>query len=685
MTNADVLESTTGTSPTESLTRTSVADADGINSSSASVDPPYVMHIDLRVLEHLGIRLYSNAAAVLSEVVANSWDAEASEVKIDLADDQVTIEDDGVGMDRESINGRFLTVGYDKRTKEGAVSSNKNRPFMGRKGIGKLSLFSIAETIEIHTIKNGEKNAFLMKVPAIQAAIKARKPYHPESIEFAGNLSGTKIVLTDLKKQRTAATRIPLTKRIARRFSVLGMSAPPKGPFSVKINEHPVTSEDRDDLQRIEFLWEFGVSDISVTSAAKKIKWNGTLDSVVNHDEKWLVKGWLGTVPKPNDLRTDDSGSMNGIVVMARGRLIQENILDKLGFNKILGNYLVGQVEADFLDLEDQDDIATSDRQRLIEDDPRYVQLCSFLKRALESIASDWTSMRNAERAKDAEASTPVLADWVGTLDQGQKKHAQSMLGLIQGLELETEEQRLELYKSGILAFERMRMRSTGDAIAALSDFSAVNLLPLLSDLASLEGTMYRDIVKQRLEVIDKFKLLVDIDEKEKILQQCLFDNMWLLDPGWERATGSAVIEQTLKKEYGEFAENLNDEESKGRLDIRYKTNAGQHIIVELKRARRKLKATELAEQGRKYNNALKKCLRKMNGPDYNPNVAVVFVVGSDLDEIDDLEYIERQMSSVNGRVVYYQQLIESARNSYGDYMRSSEKLDKITGILNKL
>jgi hypothetical protein len=39
----------------------------------------YTMTVDLSVLEALGINLYSNAAAVLSELVANAYDADATE------------------------------------------------------------------------------------------------------------------------------------------------------------------------------------------------------------------------------------------------------------------------------------------------------------------------------------------------------------------------------------------------------------------------------------------------------------------------------------------------------------------------------------------------------------------------------------------------------------------------------
>lgn len=38
----------------------------------------YEMTIDFNILEHLGINLHSNIAAVTTEVVANAWDANAS-------------------------------------------------------------------------------------------------------------------------------------------------------------------------------------------------------------------------------------------------------------------------------------------------------------------------------------------------------------------------------------------------------------------------------------------------------------------------------------------------------------------------------------------------------------------------------------------------------------------------------
>ena len=71
------------------------------------------MSLDLNVLNHLGLNLYSNTPAVLSEVVANSYDADALEVKIDISQesDKIVIIDDGNGMTLQEINEKFLRVG----------------------------------------------------------------------------------------------------------------------------------------------------------------------------------------------------------------------------------------------------------------------------------------------------------------------------------------------------------------------------------------------------------------------------------------------------------------------------------------------------------------------------------------------------------------------------------------------
>ena len=146
--------------------------------------PKYYMTISLNVLNHMGLNLYSNTPAVLAEVIANSWDADATNVDVvfDIENKTITVTDDGCGMNRNDVNSKYLYVGYQKRprdsTAEGQLLTPKHhRPPMGRKGIGKLSLFSIANEIRVYTrVAGGEPEAFLMDADKIRAAINEEAP-----------------------------------------------------------------------------------------------------------------------------------------------------------------------------------------------------------------------------------------------------------------------------------------------------------------------------------------------------------------------------------------------------------------------------------------------------------------------------------------------------------------------------
>ena len=62
-------------------------------------------------------------------------------------------------------------------------------------------------------------------------------------------------------------------------------------------------------------------------------------------------------------------------MVMVRGKLAQEDILEEFGEGGLYTKYIFGEIHANFLDLDNQEDIATTSRQRLIEEDPRYQAL----------------------------------------------------------------------------------------------------------------------------------------------------------------------------------------------------------------------------------------------------------------------------------------------------------------------
>ena len=116
----------------------------------------FSFEISLSVLNHLGRNLYRSFATVLGEAISNAWDANAENVciYIDKEKNSFFIKDDGVGMTANDFQNKFLKIGYSKR-REGKVSPQKNRPYIGRKGIGKLALLSCADRITVISKKHG--------------------------------------------------------------------------------------------------------------------------------------------------------------------------------------------------------------------------------------------------------------------------------------------------------------------------------------------------------------------------------------------------------------------------------------------------------------------------------------------------------------------------------------------------
>ncbi len=219
------------------------------------------MTLDLNILKHLGLNLYSNIAAVLSEAVANAWDADAQNVHINLGADFIEIIDDGFGMTENDINEKYLKVGRKKREHGEQFTPLFNRPVMGRKGIGKLSLFSIANVINIESVKANHKSALQMSTEAIEKEVYSTGGvYHPLDLgsSTVSILKGTKITLKDLKKN-VENTENQLRKKLARRFTVIG----PSFNFNVYVDSLPVTVSDRDFYQNLEFIWPINLNPLT--------------------------------------------------------------------------------------------------------------------------------------------------------------------------------------------------------------------------------------------------------------------------------------------------------------------------------------------------------------------------------------------------------------------------------------
>jgi len=651
---------------------------------------PLKIDVDLNVLNHLGIGLYSNTPAVLTEIVANAWDADANEVAIDLEASEIRIRDDGHGMDRNDLQRKFLTVGYPRRqkgeqfTKKGAPPVG--RQCMGRKGIGKLAMFSLAD--EIHLVSKpagGTPDGFIVAVPTLKADIEAGKTYFPQPItDFTGydiGPTGTLIVLRQLRKGINRTEQY-LRRRIARRFSVISGSE----GFAVLVNGKPITLADRGFYGDIQLLWTFGNAEKVVKPLCTNLQRHYHFDGITPSGP--VINGFIGSVVKPEMLKKDDDNN-NTITLLANGRIFDEDVQKRIDDSRVFNSYLVGELQYDFLDVNDKDDIAVSSRQGVQENDPRFQEFLGYVRTRLSQIAGMWDVWRRELGAAQVAKEFPVVDEWLQTLTTKHRERAKQLMNKVNvirftGNEAEQRAQRREVLKAQILAFEKLRLQDNIEAIQSIDvEQNIAGFRDVMITVEDLEASLHRDIVEQRLAVIRKLDDDQGAKVKEVVVQEHIYNHLWLVDSRWEHKAHETDWEKTLT----EHLKAVCPDTSEGaRLDIGYRTTAGRYIVIELKRPGLKVTGAKLLDQGEKYVMALGEYFDKHPGSSpvagSRPPIDVVFIVDSrpQMNEI-----YEHRLRGINGRITTYKDLILQARTAYEDYMQASAKIGRIRDILDAL
>ena len=376
-------------------------------------------------------------------------------------------------------------------------------------------------------------------------------------------------------------------------------------------------------------------------------------------------------------------GNLNSVVGIARGRLVDEDLLPRVSSAELYSKYVTGQVEADFLDLSTAEDIVTSSRQRLMEDNDRVAALLALLKTSMREVEQGWNRLRTKDKTSALRSRYPNLGSWLGELPEGWRTKAEKLLERIATLELGESDgegdSRATLLRHAVFGFERLRLRGDAEELEQALGAGVDSLLRLLAGKDGLEASLYRDIVRSRLDVIRKLQAVVEADARERVLQDYLFDHLWLLDPSWERAAGSGEKERRLRL-VDAFKDDDETKERYGRVDIRYRTVAGKHVIVELKRASVRPSIFTLGEQGAKYVDATRATLPQAEQA--TAHIEVVFVVGRA--PSDPPDRVENVMNGVaaGSRIVTYDLLIEHAREAYASYLAGSRSADRIDQLM---
>ncbi len=391
-------------------------------------------NISLSVLDHLGRNLYRNFITVLGEAISNSWDAEAKNVWIEIYEGKgsFSIKDDGIGMNRDDFQNKFLKIGYSKRKAGESLSPNKKRPYIGRKGIGKLALLSCAQRIHIAS-KTSDTDYIggIIDNNTLDEAIT--DDLNPEKCPLE---TLDENVFRNLKKDHEHGTIIyfentnaginnnikTLRRLIALyfRFSLVDPS------FSIFVNDDDpnsedlkkVTYKDLEDLSNnTEFLWtinEFSDPFLKILDFKEKLD----ID-IINKN----IKGFIASVEKPKKLNIFGVSEKTGVDVFVNGRLRETNILRHMPSyaTRHIASYIYGQIHLDTLDdanSDNNEDRFTSSREGIKPEDNLYKDLLETIKDdILEKISNQWDDMRRA-RKQDGDPDNETIPKYERRLEE---------------------------------------------------------------------------------------------------------------------------------------------------------------------------------------------------------------------------------------------------------------------------
>jgi hypothetical protein len=113
------------------------------------------IQVALKIIRHISAGIYRDRAGSLRELISNSFDAQATKVRIDTGfpkHDVMTVWDNGLGISAATVRKAFTQVGLSlKVTDPDLYKSDLGRPTIGRFGIGFLAAAHISRDIWIRS------------------------------------------------------------------------------------------------------------------------------------------------------------------------------------------------------------------------------------------------------------------------------------------------------------------------------------------------------------------------------------------------------------------------------------------------------------------------------------------------------------------------------------------------------
>lgn len=344
------------------------------------------------VIELLGIGLYKQLPQAIEELITNSWDADATKVEVfmDYKNREIQVVDNGIGMSHEELNVDFLTIAKNRRITKGTDRSPMGRLLTGKKGVGKLSLFGVANIIEVTSKKDGKINSFKMDYNNIKK-MKSNEKYHPKALITDKNIKtsdhGTKILLKEISIKNMTPLNV-LWKSLARRFNNYS-----RKNFLVTLKD---SYNNKKTLDEEAFIFGIKPKECQFeyhfpADFRNEIKNDSELKALTDLG----INGIVYTAKKP--LNAKDTG----FAILARGKLAGEPVDYQFAdrANDYFYTYSTGFFNMDFIDNDSEKNFISTDRQSVLWDsDENLIKIRGLMNRLINLILKKWKNDRKEAR-----------------------------------------------------------------------------------------------------------------------------------------------------------------------------------------------------------------------------------------------------------------------------------------------
>ena len=516
----------------------------------------YKMKVAGQLFKHLGLQMYSGAVPAIAELISNAYDAMARNVWITIPvgsaiqqDDVIIVKDDGCGMSFEECNSSYLSVGRDRRAGQAGWTEEYNglkpRKVQGRKGIGKLAGFGIANVIDIRTVKDEWIAHFLMDYDELIKSpdFASLDGYDPKPLPDDGDSTvdkpGTTVQLSRLKLSRSI-DQGQFTKSIARRLLVID------DDFTIHVNNVPITRHE------IPFQFRFP-EDVKEWDLAKLE--NG-------QQFQWWAGFCKDTIPEEEQ---------RGFVVYVRGKLAQTPWFFDLS-GGVWGQhgmqYLTGEIKADFLD--DAVDLVATDRGAVRWEDPVAVPLKNWGQKKIKELLEAWIEKRRKEKIR-----SPKVLDYLDLAEKLPDREREIFRKVVDRIcaipQIDKDEDGKDITDELVeFVYNALTNRSFLEAIRRLNATSAEDMDKLndvLTEWDMIELVNTAHVVKGRVAIIRKFmQMIADRVREKPDMQDYVREHPWLIDPKWSTLAHETSLDNIIKDHFE--IEKTGEDTGRRRLDF---------------------------------------------------------------------------------------------------------------------